>query len=350
MLLILGSTVALATGDGGPLKLAAWSLSSAGGSASSGSAGLDLIVGDLALSESSSPNHRAAGGFVAIIDVDSDGIPAAADNCAVHNPDQADTNDDGQGDVCDPKVTSVTGPVHPVAIDTEMVSIGTFTDGDDDDHNTAVWDWGDDTTSDGTIDQAQNSVSGNHVYAQAGVYAVRLTVSDSYPASDEAVLAFVVAYDPDGGFVTGGGWIDSPAGAYCLDPTLTGKAKFGFVSKYKKGGTIPTGETEFNFKVADLNFHSTSYDWLVIAGAKALYKGIGTINGEGEYKFMLTGIDANVNEHDAFDVDRFRIRIWSEDDQENENVVYDNGFGAKDDDDFATTEIGGGSIVIHKSK
>ncbi len=62
-----------------------------------------------------------------------------------------------------------------------------------------------------------------------------------------------------------GGWITSPAGAYVLDTTLAGKATFGFVSKYQKGATVP-GNTEFQFKVADLNFKSTSYDWLVVAG------------------------------------------------------------------------------------
>jgi len=30
-----------------------------------------------------------------------------------------------------------------------------------------------------------------------------------------------------------------------------------------------SGNTEFQFKVADLNFKSTSYDWMVIAGSKA---------------------------------------------------------------------------------
>jgi hypothetical protein len=283
-------------------------------------------------------------------DQDGDGIPDCSDNCAVYNPDQADTNNDGQGDACDPVVTSVTGPADPVAIDgAPVVVVGAFTDADDNGNHTAQWDWGDTTSTAGSVDQSANSVSGSHIYAAAGVYAVKLTVYDGYPASGEAVFEFVVVYDPEGGFVTGGGWINSPGGAYYPDPTLTGKAKFGFVSKYKKGATIPTGETEFNFTVADLNFHSTSYDWLVIAGAKAKYKGIGTINGEGEYKFMLTGIDAHVNEDDPFDVDRFRIRIWYEDDQANEIVVYDNGLDAGDDD-FAATELGGGSIVIHKAK
>ena len=44
-------------------------------------------------------------------------------------------------------------------------------------------------------------------------------------------------------------------------------------------------------KAGDLNFHSSSYDWLVIAGARAQFMGVGTINGAGSYGFMLTAID-----------------------------------------------------------
>jgi hypothetical protein len=80
----------------------------------------------------------------------------------------------------------------------------------------------------------------------------------------------------NGGFVTGGGWINSPSGAYVASPTLTGRDNFDFVSKYQKGATVPTGQTQFQFQVANLNFQSTSYQWLVISGCKAQYKGSGT--------------------------------------------------------------------------
>ena len=40
-------------------------------------------------------------------------------------------------------------------------------------------------------------------------------------------------------------------------------------------------ETEFQFKAGNLNFKSTSYQWLVVAGPKAQYKGFGTINSAG---------------------------------------------------------------------
>ena len=76
-----------------------------------------------------------------------------------------------------------------------------------------------------------------------------------------------------------------------------------------------------------------------------MYKGGGTINGTGSYKFLPTAIDADINPNDNFDIDRFRIKIWDESDG-TEVVIYDNALG--DDSDNATTEIGGGAIVIHE--
>ena len=171
-----------------------------------------------------------------------------------------------------------------------------------------------------------------------GVYEVR-AVSGCLDAT-----ALIAVYDPSAGFVTGGGWIDSPVGAYYPDTSLAGKANFGFVSKYKKGAATPIGTTQFKFKVADFDFHSESYDWLVIAGARAQYKGTGTINSEGNYGFMLTAIDEVLTP--STDVDLFRIKIW---DKDSGNVVYDNKPGESDTGD-ATTELGGGSIMIHKAK
>jgi len=243
-----------------------------------------------------------------------------------------------------PTVGDITAPVEPVAVNTEINASAGFTDSGTLDTHTAIWDWGDGTPTT-TIDPATSPVDDSHTYTAAGVYTVTLTVTDDDTGSGTSTFEYVVVYDTAGGFVTGGGWIHSPEGAYAPDELLTGKANFGFVSKYKKGADAPTGNTEFRFRAGDLNFHSTSYDWLVVAGAKAMFKGLGTINGTGEYKFLLTAIDADINESDNFDIDRFRIKIWQENDGE-EVVVYDNALGV--DSDQATTEIGGGSIVIHK--
>jgi hypothetical protein len=114
------------------------------------------------------------------------------------------------------------------------------------------------------------------------------------------------------------------------------------VSKYKRGATTPTGNTEFQFHVADLNFHSNTYQWLVIAGPTAKFKGTGTINGMGNYGFMLTATDEALTP--STDVDLFRIKIWDIDNSD--AVVYDNKMGEADDSD-AGTPLQGGSIVIH---
>lgn len=147
-------------------------------------------------------------------------------------------------------------------------------------------------------------------------------------------------YDPDGGFVTGGGQIESPAGAYAYDPTATGRASFGFVSKYQKGATIPTGNTEFQFQAGSFTFSSSAYEWLVISGAKAQYKGSGTLNGESGFGFMLTATDAQVS--GGGDTDKFRIKIWND-----AGTVYDNMAGS-DDDMSNAAAISRGSIAIHK--
>ena len=151
----------------------------------------------------------------------------------------------------------------------------------------------------------------------------------------DGACTFLVIYDPDGGFVTGGGWITSPAGAYKADESLSGKANFGFVSKYNNGASVPTGQTQFRFKTGDLNFHGSAYEWLVIAGPLAQYKGSGTINGAGDYGFLLTAKDSAINGGPA--TDTFRIKIWDKDN--GEAVVYDNG---------TNQPIDQGSIVIHQ--
>lgn len=170
-----------------------------------------------------------------------------------------------------------------------------------------------------------------------GVYLVEAHASGCLAAE-----ALVAVYDPAAGFVTGGGWISSPEGAYTADPSLVGKATFGFVSKYQKGAAVPTGQTEFQFRVAGLNFKSSSYEWLVIAGARAQYKGTGTINGAGNYGFMLTAIDGQLPGGGG--TDKFRIKIW---DKATDTMIYDNMLGSSDTND-PTTVLGGGSIVIHK--
>ena len=170
-----------------------------------------------------------------------------------------------------PTVGSIAASAAPVAVTTAFNVSASFTDPGMLDTHTASWDWGDGTTTAGVVAEANGSgsASGSHAYATPGLYTVVLTVTDKDGGAGLAVFQYVVAYDPNGGFVTGGGWIDSPASAFRPDPARTGKANFGFVAKYGKGAAVPTGQTQFQLHAANMSFSSTSYEWLVVAGARA---------------------------------------------------------------------------------
>ena len=132
-----------------------------------------------------------------------------------------------------------------------------------------------------------------------------------------------------GGFLTGGGSIVSPAGAYAVDPSLSGKATFGLEARYKKGKLLPEGNITFQFHPGAWKFSATSLEWLVINQSRTLaqLQGSGSINGAGTYTFRLWAGDGNP--------DTFRLKIWAQDG----SLFYDNG---------ALRPTSGGNIAIHK--
>jgi DNA-binding beta-propeller fold protein YncE len=241
-----------------------------------------------------------------------------------------------------PSAGPIAGPTGPARANTVVDVSSTFTDADSPDGHTASWNWGDGTESDGLVSETNGSgsVSGSHVYAVGGIYTIVLTVTDKDGGTGTAEYRDVIIYDPSGGFVTGGGWFDSPAGALLADPALSGKSNFGFNFKYKKGATQPSGQLEFQFKQGHLDFHSTSQDWLVVAGAKAQCMGSGMLKkGGDDCGFMLTAVDGELA---ADGVDRLRVQIW---DKFTGDVIYDSGVVAGTLD--LPAPIADGSIVVH---
>jgi hypothetical protein len=210
--------------------------------------------------------------------------------------------------------TAVPGGPYLTAVNTTIQLDGSASTGPEGDALTETW-----TAVAGAI-VGSSYTAGN----TAGIFDICLTVNDGNLDS-ELACTIVVVYDPSAGFVTGGGWFDSPTGAYTADPDLTGKATFGFVARYKKGANVPDGNTNFQFRAGDLHFESTSYDWLVVAGDTAQFKGEGTVNNAGSYQFMIWAGDGSP--------DTFRIRIW-----DGGGTVYDNG---------SQQSLGGGNIVVH---
>lgn len=243
-----------------------------------------------------------------------------------------------------PTVGGITTTVDPIQVNTPINASANFTDLGTLDTHTAIWDWEDVTTS-GTVTESNGSgsISDNHTYTSAGVYTIKLTVNDDDNDHGESIFQYVVVYDPSVGFVTGAGAINSPLGAYVANSYLSGLAKFGFVSKYQPGASIPSGITQFRFQVAQFTFSSINYQWLVVAGAQAKFKGTGTVNSAGNFGFQLSATDGVINGGGG--TDKFRIKIWDKDN--NDVVVYDNQIGTADNAD-PSTEITGGNIVIHK--
>jgi hypothetical protein len=236
----------------------------------------------------------------------------------------------------------VAGSVFPIG--TTIQFIGSYADAGANDSHTAFWRFGDTSTPPQAV--SNGSVSTSHTFTTTGVFGVKLAVTDDDGGLAEATTvggddtnAYIVIYDPSAGFVTGGGWIASPAGAYTANPSLAGRANFGFVSKYRRGTSTPEGQTEFVFKAGDLHFHGNSYEWLVFSGPQAQYKGTGTINGVSGYTFMLTVTDGQANGGGG--VDKFRIKIWND-----IGVVFDNMLGASDGTGNGQA-ISGGNIMIH---
>ncbi len=274
-----------------------------------------------------------------------------------------------------PTVGALTVPVAPVPLGSAANILTTFADVGRNDTHTATISWGDATSSSGALSEVagSGSVTASHVYAATGTFAVQVTITDDNGGTVVATATTaIVVYNRSASFVTGGGWIDSPSGAYTptnsADANLVGRGNFGFVARYASPtATVPTGQTEFNLRLRKprgpgdngddrgrngdrwdddrtttqaLNFHSTGYVSLVVVGqTRADYSGTGTVNGVSGYEFIVSVIDGRSTNSP----DRFRIKIWK---TSTGSVLYDSQPGAASDAS-ATTSVGGGSIVIH---
>jgi hypothetical protein len=244
-----------------------------------------------------------------------------------------------------PALGPVTLPPDPVLVGTPVSVTATFTDpGAADTHEGWVeWDLGAgfEPATPGVNQSAMTLAAGATL--AAGIYSVTLQVRDDDGGeATRAASGYLVVYDPGAGFVTGGGWINAPAGAYDADPSATGKATFGFDVRYQEGAPVPGGDLQFQFGAGTLRFESTAYQWLVVAGARATFRGEGMLNGVGGFGVLVTVIDGgNPAGHTT---DAIRIRIW---DLSTGGVVFDNR-REEDEDSDAATGMGGGNAVIHR--
>jgi predicted extracellular nuclease len=188
-----------------------------------------------------------------------------------------------------PVVGTVTGPVAAVSVGAPAAISAAFSDADRVDTHTATVEWGDGSSSAGTVDGG--TVSGSHTYSTAGSYTVRVTVTDQWGHRGASTLESVVVYDPAAGFATGGGWVSSPAGALMSNPGHTGKGSFQLNATYSAGATRPGGSLTYSLSGTQFALGTTSLDWLVVTGDTARLAGPATLNGSAGYRVLATLTD-----------------------------------------------------------
>lgn len=237
-----------------------------------------------------------------------------------------------------PIVGTIIVATSPVIVNSPITASATFADFGVLDTHIAVWNWGDGTTSTGTVTETSGtgSVSDSHTYTTTGVYTIIFTVTDKDGATGTSQYQYVVVYDPTGGFLTGSGKYSSQAGWDTQNIQASGEVKVGVQAHYLN--SVLVGNMKMNFKVDNLDFNSTSYQWLVVNGAKATLKGNGTVNGSGNYTFLFSGIDGSQTGGQSFV--RFQITNSSN------TVIYDTQPGAADTSD-PITPLTNGVIKLH---
>ena len=238
-----------------------------------------------------------------------------------------------------PVLAAFAVPTSPLALTAAGVTLpvsATFTDVGVLDTHVTTLDCGTGVTA--PSDAPNGTAGGACTFTSPGVYSIQLTVRDEDGGSDSQLASGqVVVYDASAGWVTGGGWIASPTGAYAVAPAVAGKLTFGFVARYQSSPT-PVGNAEFKLNLGKLDFRSSALEWLVVSGNTAQLRGRGTLNGSGDYAFEVMAVDGTPGG------DAVRIRIWH---RVTGVVVYDNRRGEPLDPD-AVTPLGGGSIQLHQ--
>lgn len=242
-------------------------------------------------------------------------------------------------------VHNITGPNSgkPFKIGSTVTMNGEFWDVPGKKH-TAKWVLDESTSVTAAVTEPAGSrkglVSGSYKFAAAGVYKVKMSITDqngfnSYATTNGDQEQIIVIYDPEGGHTFGGGWYESPAGALKSNPSATGKATFGFAANYFKKSTNPKGETQFVFKVGDFEYNAVNFEYLSISGKKAQIKGSGRITGlQSGINFIMTVVDDTE--------DKIRMKIYNKNTGE---VYYDNQPGASDAD-APVMKVGANSTVV----
>ncbi|NNE96062.1 MAG: hypothetical protein HKN24_08530 [Acidimicrobiales bacterium] len=176
----------------------------------------------------------------------------------------------------------------------------------------------------------------------AGIYQIDATVTDVAGNVAAPLTTYLVVFDPDGAFATGGGWFRP--GSATSDPgdvlpgiDGTSKAHFGFNIKYQNGTqAVPGGNLQFRYQAGDFKLKSSAFDWLVVTNNNwAKFRGTAQLDGQpGLFPFR---VDARSGRNGL--PDRFVIKVWAPGTNPDQTEpIYK-----------ASGDLGGGNITIHNN-
>lgn len=260
-----------------------------------------------------------------VLDYDTSFKPAAQD--ALYEPNQFRTSDH-DAVIVGLNLTNLPPTVDAGGIYTTIVNTSVLVSatGYDPEGKDLAYAW--DLDNDGIFETLGQSVP--FVSPVTGIFPIAVQVTDigGLTAVDST---FVMVYDPNGLFVTGGGWINAP----------DGKGEFEFDAKYVKRNPYPVAAVSYVVESSGLSFYGTGYDWLVVAGRYSWLQGTGVFNGVAGYTFLLSAEDGS-EKLGGNGIDTFRIQIWDV----SGVLVYDTEPGSAT---YAVpiTPLGGGSITVH---
>jgi hypothetical protein len=143
-----------------------------------------------------------------------------------------------------------------------------------------------------------------------GLYTVEATASGSF--TSPTVTATLPVFDRSK-FAVGAGQVTTVAATtgfpYTINLPVGKTGQFAFAFKYLTAtATSPSGALAFQLAgtttLTAFSFNSSTFDWLVISGNRAIVEGTATVNGVAGKRFRLTAVDNGIAG------DTFELRVW----------------------------------------
>lgn len=238
-----------------------------------------------------------------------------------------------------PRVWRVQTEANPSAAGMSVDLTARFTDPGVGDTHDATIDWGDGTveaaaTTESVDGKGAALVVGSHVYSDAGLYTVKVTVTDNDGHSGWGYLHYAAVYDRLAGNV------DAPD-LELTDPVNGESVGLDFHARYwnptvpKVDSTVPEGGMKL--KLGKQRFEGTSFEYLVVTPeGEIFFKGKGALDRQGSYDFLVAA--------QMGDPDKVRVKVWRRNGLARE-VLFDTQPGDSDDAP-ATTPLEKGKVSL----